>query len=121
MDLKRDVKDPSLITAPSPIMPDTALQSGYCCVDFDIGTEGRAVNTKASYCSEPLFTTAAINAVERAEFTPATIGGVRRMSDGHSFDVTFKKEDVNGVIKPSADGRLTQSAVDSGLALCPYG
>lgn len=118
-ELKQEATDPGLISAPSPVMPAQAVQSGYCCVDFDIGADGKARNTVASYCSEPLFEANALSSVNDAEFSPATIGGVRRLSRGHSFDVTFKKKDVNGVLKPSADGRLTQTAIDSGTALCP--
>lgn len=119
LNLKQEIIDPGLLSAPAPIMPAEATRSGYCCVAFDISASGRAVNIKADYCSEPLFETAAKNSVGLAEFSPAQIGGVRRISEGHSFDVTFKKEDVSGVIKPSADGKLTQSAIDNNRALCP--
>lgn len=119
-ELKQDSVDPSLVSAPSPVMPTEATQSGYCCVDFDISAQGKAVSIKTSYCSEDLFRTAAITSVGEAEFTPAKVGGVRRLSQGHSFDVTFKKEDYQGVLKPSADGRMTRAALDAGMALCPF-
>ena len=119
-ELKQKSVDPTLVSAPSPVMPTEATRSGYCCVDFDISAAGKAVSVKTSYCSEDLFRVAAITSVRDAEFTPAKVGGVRRMSEGHSFDVTFKKEDYNGVLKPSADGKLTRAALDAGIALCPF-
>lgn len=119
VDLKRDTVDPKLLRAPSPEMPMDATRSGYCCVDFDIDASGKAVTIKPSFCSEALFKVNAVKAVSGAEFSPAQVGGVRRRSDGHSFDIVFKKEDVNGLIKPSADGRLTEQTARNGTSMCP--
>ncbi|MEL6686238.1 MAG: energy transducer TonB [Pseudomonadota bacterium] len=103
-----DYEEPYAIEAPTPPMPLSARESGYCCVNFDVDADGSVNNATVGYCTLELFRNASVWSVKQWEYEPARRFGRPVAETGLTEFVSFilAYED-NGEIIPSHTGYLT--------------
>ncbi len=79
-----------------PIMPEIAIQSGYCFMRFDVDTHGRTFNVDAYKCSDDMFANPAADSVREWVYDPKLENGEAVIRKGITSKVTFKLSDEAG-------------------------
>jgi len=75
-----------------PIYPPRALErglEGYCGMQFDVGTDGIPLNVRANFCTNNIFETNSIRAVERWRYAPRAENGISVVQRGITTQIDY--------------------------------
>ena len=77
-------------------MPELAIQSGYCLIQFDIDVQGHTFNVEAGKCSDDMFAESAANAVRQWTYKPKLENGIAVVRPDIETKVAFKVNTEEG-------------------------
>lgn len=83
-----------------PNMPSRAERSGHCQMLFDVSAQGKPYNVTAVSCSQSLFRSASIKAVQKWNYRPKVQNRQAVSRSGVRTLITFQLADENGKIIP---------------------
>ncbi len=92
------------ITRVPPAMPPQAQTSGYCCMLYDIDSEGVPQNVSASYCSQGYYAAPSITALKKWRYAKTKKDGSPVMSKRITTYMSFYLADWDGNIIRDANG-----------------
>jgi len=87
-----------------PVMPPNAQTSGYCCMVYDIDSEGVPQNVSASYCSQEYFAAPSVSALEKWRYGVKNKDGSPVTSTGVTTYMSFYLADWKGDIIRDSNG-----------------
>lgn len=89
-----------------PVMPQSAIRSGYCCVSVDITTQGEPENIDMAFCTERRFKRYSKNAVKKYRYAPAVKDGQALAINGQIELVSFILYGPDRKVRPDKRGLL---------------